>query len=140
MRYLLGTNTWIEYLKRPGSLVEARLRQTRAEDVALCSVVWVELLHGARKYEKRDERVARIERTLAPFRSLPFDDAAAHRYAEIRGELPTDVTAKWSALGLTGSQRVRDLWRQKDLGEFPTEFSAKLRRHGCAMLRVWPRQ
>ena len=24
-----------------------------------------------------------------------------------RGELPTNVTAKWSALGLTGAQRVR---------------------------------
>jgi tRNA(fMet)-specific endonuclease VapC len=31
--------------------------------------------------------VARIERTLAPFRSLPFDDAAARRYAEIRDAL-----------------------------------------------------
>ena len=87
MRYLLDTNTWIDYLKRPGSLVEARLRQTRADDVAVCSVVCAELLHGARKYEKRDERVARVERTLAPFRSLPFDDAAARRYAEIRDSL-----------------------------------------------------
>jgi tRNA(fMet)-specific endonuclease VapC len=89
MRYLLDTNTWIDYLKRPRSLVERRLRGTRADDVAVCSVVWAELLHGARKYEKRDERVARIERTLAPFRSLPFDDAAARRYAEIRDSLET---------------------------------------------------
>lgn len=55
----------------------------------MCSVVWAELLHGARKYEKRDQRVARIEQTLSPFRSLPFDDAAAHRYAEIRDTLET---------------------------------------------------
>jgi predicted nucleic acid-binding protein len=83
MRYLLDTNTWIHYLKRVGSPVEARLRQTPAAEVA----VWAELLHGAQKYEKREERVARIERTLAPFRSLPFDDAASRRYAEIRDEL-----------------------------------------------------
>jgi len=89
MRYLLDTNTWIDYLKRPGSLVESRLRRTLADDVAVCSVVWAELLHGARKYEKREDRVARIERTLAPFRSLPFDDAAARRYAEIRDSLET---------------------------------------------------
>jgi tRNA(fMet)-specific endonuclease VapC len=87
MRYLLDTNTWIHYLKRVGSPVEARLRQTLAAEVAVCSVVWAELLHGAQKYEKREERVARIERTLAPFRSLPFDDAASRRYAEIRDEL-----------------------------------------------------
>ena len=71
MRYLIDTNIWIYYLKRTGSSVEFRLRQTRATDIAVCSVVWAELLHGARKYEKRDERVARIERTLAPYRSLP---------------------------------------------------------------------
>ncbi len=87
MRYLLDTNTWIHYLKRAGSPVEARLRQTPVSDAAVCSVVWAELLHGARKYEKRDERAERIERTLGPFRSLPFDDAAARRYAETRDSL-----------------------------------------------------
>jgi tRNA(fMet)-specific endonuclease VapC len=87
MRYLLDTNTWIHYLKHAGSPVEARLRQTPASDVAVCSVVRAELLHGARKYEKRDERAERVERTLDPFQSLPFDDAAARRYAEIRDSL-----------------------------------------------------
>jgi len=87
MRCLLDTNTWIHYLKRPGSPVEARLRQTPVSEVVVCSVVWAELLHGARKYEKRDERIERIERTLGPFRSLPFDDAAARRYAETRDAL-----------------------------------------------------
>jgi tRNA(fMet)-specific endonuclease VapC len=87
MRYLVDTNTWIFYLKRPGSPVEARLRATSADEIAVCSIVWAELLHGARKYEKRDDRIARVERTLAPFRSLPFDDAAARHYAEIRDAL-----------------------------------------------------
>jgi len=31
--------------------------------------------------------MARVERTLAPFVSLPFDDAAARNYAQIRDEL-----------------------------------------------------
>jgi tRNA(fMet)-specific endonuclease VapC len=87
MRYLVDTNAWIHYLKHADSAVEAKLRRTPADEVAVCSVVWAELLHGARKYEKRDERVARIERTLSPFRSLPFDDSAARRYAEIRDTL-----------------------------------------------------
>ena len=87
MRYLVDPNTWIFYLKRAGSPVQASLRHTPASDIAVCSVVWAELLHGARKYEERDERVKRIERTLGPFRSLPFDDVAARRYAEIRDSL-----------------------------------------------------
>ena len=69
--------------------MEERLRQTPARDIAVCSVVWAELLDGARKCGRREERGARIERTLSPFRSLPFDDVAARRYAEIREELET---------------------------------------------------
>jgi tRNA(fMet)-specific endonuclease VapC len=89
MHFLLDTNAWIHYLKHADSPVATRLRRTSVQEVAVCSVVWAELLHGARKYEKRDQRVARIEQTLSPFRSLPFDDAAAHRYAEIRDTLET---------------------------------------------------
>lgn len=87
MRYLTDTNIWIYYLKNRSSPVEAKLRITPATEIAVCSIVWAELLHGARKYEKRDERVARIVRTLSPYRSLAFDDAAAARYAEIRDNL-----------------------------------------------------
>ena len=103
MRYLLDTNAWIHYLKHAGSPVEARLHRTPAQEIAVCSVVWAELLHGARKYEKRDERIARIERTLGPFRSLPFDDAAARRYAEIR----VSVHTPGSNGSITGSPRGR---------------------------------
>jgi tRNA(fMet)-specific endonuclease VapC len=87
MRYLLNTNVWIFYLKNQSSLVGTRLRNTPANDIVVCSVVRAELLHGARKYEKRTERVARVELTLSPFISLPFDDAAAGHYATIRDDL-----------------------------------------------------
>lgn len=87
MRYLVDTNTWIQYLKRAGSPVETHLRQTPASEVAVCSIVWAELPHGARKYDKRDDRVERIKRTLGPFASLPFDNAAAPQYAAIRDSL-----------------------------------------------------
>jgi len=88
MRYLLDTNVWIHYLKSAAP-VEDRLRKTPARDIAVCSVVWAELLHGARKYGRREERVAKVERTLSPFRSISFDDAAARHYAEIRDDLET---------------------------------------------------
>lgn len=87
MRYLLDTNILIFYLKNPSSLVGTRLRNTSASEIAVCSVVRAELLHGARKYEKRTERVARVELTLSPFISLPFDDAAAGHYATLRDDL-----------------------------------------------------
>jgi alpha-galactosidase len=51
-------------------------------------------------------------------------------------DVPIKVTAKWSDLGVTGKQVVRDLWRQKDLGTFEGEFAADIPRHGCMLLKV----
>ena len=55
-----------------------------------------------------------------------------------RGYAETSVTANWSDLGLTGKQKVRDLWRQKDLGEFTDSFSASVPRHDVVLVRIWP--
>ena len=54
------------------------------------------------------------------------------------GELPSPVTVKWSDLGLTGKQTVRDLWRQKDVGEFDGEFSALVDHHGVLLVKISP--
>jgi alpha-galactosidase len=53
-----------------------------------------------------------------------------------RGEMPSDVTVKWSDLGITGSHTVRDLWRQKDLGTQDTAFTTTVGRHGAAMIKI----
>jgi alpha-galactosidase len=57
-----------------------------------------------------------------------------------RGDKATDVTAHWSDLGVSGRQKIRDLWRQKDLGSFEGKFSAEVGRHGTVMLRLWPEE
>jgi alpha-galactosidase len=48
------------------------------------------------------------------------------------------VVAEWSELGLAGKQRVRDLWRQKDLGEFSDQFETTVPPHGVVLVRMWP--
>ena len=55
-----------------------------------------------------------------------------------RGETETKVTADWTDLGISGKQRVRDLWRQKDIGRFDGKFTARVPRHGVVMVRIWP--
>ena len=55
-----------------------------------------------------------------------------------RGVVANRVAAKWSDLGLSGKQRVRDLWRQQDIGEFDSQFEASVPRHGVVLVRVWP--
>jgi predicted alpha-1,6-mannanase (GH76 family) len=46
------------------------------------------------------------------------------------------VTINWSQLGLSGSQKVHDLWAHKDLGSFPNSFSASLHAHGSYLIKV----
>jgi len=53
-----------------------------------------------------------------------------------RGEMQTDMAATWASLGLKGSHRVRDLWKQKDLGKFKTEFKSTVPRHGVVFVRI----
>jgi tRNA(fMet)-specific endonuclease VapC len=87
MRYLLDTNIWIIYLKAVETKVRDRLEQTSLADIATCSVVWAELLYGARKYADPVKREARIETTLGPLTNLLFDLDAARHYARIRDHL-----------------------------------------------------
>jgi alpha-galactosidase len=56
-----------------------------------------------------------------------------------RGETTAHLTARWAGLGLRGPQAVRDLWRQRDLGEFGEQFEATVPRHGVVLLRLTPR-
>ena len=55
-----------------------------------------------------------------------------------RGEEPVTVTADWAALGLAGKQKLRDLWRQQDLGPFEHKFLAMVHRHGVVLVRLVP--
>jgi len=54
-----------------------------------------------------------------------------------RSTKPAKVTLRFSDLKLQGKWRVRDLWRQKDLGVFENEFSAEVRPHGVVMVQLF---
>ena len=54
-------------------------------------------------------------------------------------EQPAKLAVSWTDLGLSGKQRIRDLWRQKELGTFKKEFQAEVPRHGVIMVRIWPK-
>jgi alpha-galactosidase len=67
----------------------------------------------------------------------PLEDGSIAVGLFNRGEKATAVTVQWTALGITGKQIVRDLWRQKDLGSFEGRYSSEVGRHGAVMLRMW---
>ncbi len=51
---------------------------------------------------------------------------------------PKTITVKWDQLDISGKQRIRDLWRQEDLGEFSGAFATTVSYHGVTMIRLTP--
>lgn len=52
------------------------------------------------------------------------------------GDQTAEVTVKWSDLKRSGSLKVRDLWRQKDLGRFESQFTMSVAPHGAELVKV----
>jgi alpha-galactosidase len=52
------------------------------------------------------------------------------------GTAPAKVSAKWADLKLQGKQTVRDLWRQKDLGQFEGEVSVTVAPHSAELVKL----
>lgn len=53
-------------------------------------------------------------------------------------EIAHDVSASWSDLGVKGKQRVRDVWRHRDIGDFDGQYRATVPRHGVVLLKLTP--
>ena len=126
MRYLLDSNIWIEVLKAKRVRLVDRFTRTRIDEMATCSPVRAELMHGAEKYVDVEVRKEVVARALGKVVSLPFDDRCADRYGIIRHDLerrrcivgPYDLQIAAIALGhdltvVTGNveefSRVHDL-------------------------------
>lgn len=55
-----------------------------------------------------------------------------------RGAKSEKVSLSWADLKVSGKQKVRDLWRQKDLGMFEKGYEAEVAPHGVVMIKVMP--
>ncbi len=66
----------------------------------------------------------------------PLEDGAAAVGLFNLSETPRKMEITWADIGFQGSCRIRDLWRQKDLGTARTRFSASVPKHGVSMLKI----
>ena len=53
-----------------------------------------------------------------------------------RGNLMTEVRVYWPILGIEGKHKVRDLWRQRDLGSMRDQYYAEVPAHGAVLIRI----
>jgi alpha-galactosidase len=55
-----------------------------------------------------------------------------------RGLFDCEVSVDWKTLDVSGHQKVRDLWRQKDMGVYKDELKVKVPPHGVVLVKVAP--
>ena len=53
-------------------------------------------------------------------------------------DAPMKMAVSWKDLAVEGPHRVRDLWRQKNIGTYKDRFEAKVPRHGVTLVRIFP--
>ncbi|NWF68257.1 MAG: type II toxin-antitoxin system VapC family toxin [Chloroflexi bacterium] len=87
MKYLLDSNVCIRYLKGQSEKIRQMIHDIADDEIALCSVVKGELFYGAARSNQPEKSRAVQDEFVAHYRSLPFDDAAAEHYAQIRAKL-----------------------------------------------------
>lgn len=51
-------------------------------------------------------------------------------------ESSAKFSVSWAELGVSGKIKVRDVWRQKDLGTFAERFEFEVPRHGVVMIKL----
>ena len=114
MIHLLDSNVWIALIRRSSVEVAAKFQSVAVtSDIRICSVVLAELWYGCARSAKPQSNRRSLEALIAPFPSLPFDDAAADRFASIRRELEIN--------GQT-------------IGPFDLQIAAIALTHGCCLV------
>jgi tRNA(fMet)-specific endonuclease VapC len=87
LRYLLDTNTCVDYMNGRWPSVVARVQKSDPYDLRLSSVAVAELRYGADKSARPRENHARIDQLVQDLLCLDFDLDAAAAYGRIRAGL-----------------------------------------------------
>lgn len=110
MRYLLDTDILVHIARRK-SAAESRLARLRPGDAGMSVVTYLELVYGAKKSQRPDENLAKVEQLADLIPVLPLERDAAMSYGRLRAELDQKgtpigaldmvIAAHALALGLT---------------------------------------
>jgi len=84
-------------------------------------------IQGYKVYDSGDQEIY----------NKPLQDGTTAVLLLNKGSEPADITITWDKIGLSGSQKVRDLWARKDLGNYTDSFTAhNLGQHGLMLIKV----
>lgn len=85
--FLLDTNICIYLIKKKPERLVSRLRESAPMISGISSITLSELEYGVQKSSFIEQNALNLMRFLVQFDVLPFDDAAAREYGQIRATL-----------------------------------------------------
>lgn len=85
--YLLDTNACIRLMTGRSSALIANLGRHHPSEIRMSSIVRAELSFGAYRSSRPAENLRILEKFLAPYISVPFDDPCGEVYGRIRADL-----------------------------------------------------
>jgi len=89
---LLDTNTCFYYLNQSSDTLVANFKRYSPSELKLSSITVAELFYGAEKSTAKKKNTAVVERFIATFEIMPFDDACCKAYANTRAYLEKSGT------------------------------------------------
>lgn len=92
MRYMLDTNTCVDLIRRRDDRILRKMQRLRPDDLCVSSVTLSELEYGAAKSADPGKNRLALAEFMTPLSVLPYDDAVAPVYGQVRRDLERSGT------------------------------------------------
>lgn len=87
MKLLLDTNICIYIIKQQPAAVLQRFMEYQVGDIGISSITLSELRYGVAKSTHREKNARALNEFIIPLDVIPYDEAAAQVYGDIRATL-----------------------------------------------------
>jgi len=87
MKIMLDTNICIYIIKRQPAAVLKHFIEYQVGDICISAITLSELRYGVAKSTHRDKNAKALAEFIVPLEVVPFDEAAALAYGDIRSNL-----------------------------------------------------
>jgi len=87
MKLLLDTNICIYIIKQKPANVLERFLEYQIGDIGISTITLSELRYGVAKSAHREKNAKALDEFTIPLEVVPYDEAAAHVYGDIRASL-----------------------------------------------------
>ena len=106
MKLLLDTNICIYIIKQKPAHVLKHFLEYQIGDIGISTITLSELRYGVAKSAHREKNARAIDEFTSPLEVVPYDEAAAHAYGDIRASLEKAGTSIGSMDMLSAAHAV----------------------------------